>query len=91
MTHQTASATVISRPAPLRRARRACDSRVDWGFRRIQPDWWPLPTEEEVAERIRNYRGFFARLTPEQRAAIDAWDGPDPDVLGDPNGPKRTF
>jgi hypothetical protein len=50
-----------------------------------------LPTEEEVQERMRNFRGVFARMTPEQRAFIDAWDGPDPDVLGDPNGPKREF
>lgn len=51
----------------------------------------PLPSMEEVEERMRNYRGFFARMTPEQRAFLDAWDGPDPDVLGPANGPKRNF
>jgi hypothetical protein len=50
-----------------------------------------LPTPEQVEERLRNYRGFFARMTPEQRAALDNWDGPDPDVLGSPKGPKRKF
>jgi hypothetical protein len=44
---------------------------------------------EDVEERMRSYRGFFARLTPEQIEAIKAYDGPD--VLGDPNGPKRKF
>ena len=50
-----------------------------------------LPTEEEAERILRNRPGFFSSLTPEQRAAIDAWDGPDPDVLGPANGPKRTF
>jgi hypothetical protein len=50
-----------------------------------------LPSEEQIQERMRNFRGVFARMTPEQRAFVEAWDGPDPDVLGDPNGPKRTF
>lgn len=50
-----------------------------------------LPTEEEAERILRSRPGFIASLTPEQLAAIEAWDGPDPDVLGDPNGPKRTF
>ncbi|WP_420129995.1 hypothetical protein [Longimicrobium sp.] len=49
----------------------------------------PLPTMEEVEERLRNYRGFIASLTPEQIEAIHATD--DFEVLGSPNGPKRTF
>ena len=89
MSNRSASAALISRPAPRQRARRASFSHPGWGLRRIQPDWWPLPTDEEVEERLRNYRGFFASLTPEQRAAMYAYDGPE--VLGDPNGPKRTF
>jgi hypothetical protein len=50
-----------------------------------------LPTIEEAERRLRSRPGFIASLTPEQLAAMEAWDGPDPDVLGDPNGPKRTF
>jgi hypothetical protein len=73
----------------MQRARRASFSHPGWGLRRIQPDWWPLPTDEEVEERLRNYRGFIARLTPEQIAAMQATD--DFEVLGDPNGPRRTF
>ena len=88
MTDRTASATLIARPAPLR-ARRACDSHPGWGLRRIQPDWWPLPTMEEVEERMRNYRGFFSSLTPEQIEAIKACE--EFEVLGPANGPKRTF
>jgi hypothetical protein len=49
----------------------------------------PLPTMEEVEERMRGYRGFIASLTPEQIAAMDAYDGPE--VLGPANGPKRKF
>jgi hypothetical protein len=50
-----------------------------------------LPTEEEIQDRLRNFRGVFTRMTPEQRASIEAWDGPDPDVLGPANGPRRKF
>jgi hypothetical protein len=88
MSNRTASATLISPPAQ-QRARRASFSHAGWGLRRIHPDWWPLPSMEEVEERMRNYRGFFARLTPEQIAAIDAYDGPE--VLGSVDGPKRKF
>jgi hypothetical protein len=85
MTDRTASTTLATRP----RVRRASRSHPGWGLRRIQPDWWPLPTMEEVEARLRSYPGFFASLTPEQRAIMDAWDGPE--VMGDPNGPKRKF
>ncbi|HEX5869594.1 MAG TPA: hypothetical protein VFY65_04200 [Longimicrobium sp.] len=50
-----------------------------------------LPTEEEAERILRSRPGFIASLTPEQRAFIDAWNGPDPDVMGSPNGPRRTF
>lgn len=50
-----------------------------------------LPTDEEAERILRSRPGFIASLTPEQLAAIEAWDGPDPDVLGDPNGPRRKF
>jgi hypothetical protein len=89
MSNRTTSASAISRPAPLQRPRRASFSHPGWGLRRIQPDWWPLPSMEEVEERMRNYRGFIARLTPEQIAAMDACDGPE--VLGPANGPRRKF
>ncbi|HEU0302826.1 MAG TPA: hypothetical protein VFR37_25415 [Longimicrobium sp.] len=88
MSNRTASPTLISRPAPPR-ARRASFSHPGWGLRRVHPGWWPLPSTEEVEERLRNYRGFVAHLTPEQIAAMDACDGPE--VLGNPYGPKRTF
>lgn len=48
-----------------------------------------LPTPEQVEERMRNYRGFYASLTPEQRAAREAYDGPE--VLGPANGPRRQL
>jgi hypothetical protein len=48
-----------------------------------------LPTIEEAERRLRSRPGFFARLTPEQIAAMDAYDGPE--VLGPANGPKRKF
>lgn len=85
MRNRASVAPIFASPAPPRAA-----SSTPWG-ERLMLRVLGLPTEEEVAERLRNYRGFFARLTPEQRAAIDAWDGLDPDVLGPANGPKRTF
>jgi hypothetical protein len=76
-------------PAPPRRARRACDPRLGWGFRRTEPDWWPLPAMEEVEARLHSRPGFIASLTPEQIEAIMAYDGPE--VLGPADGPRRTF
>lgn len=85
-------------PAPPRRRRSATLARVlssgrgNWGLRRIRRAWFsppPLPSIEEVEARLRSYPGFFASLTPEQRAIMDAWNGPE--VLGDPNGPKRKY
>jgi len=49
----------------------------------------PPPPFEEALARIRGYQSLLSRLTPEQWAAIKAYDGPE--VFGDPNGPKRTF
>jgi hypothetical protein len=48
-----------------------------------------LPTIEEAERILRSRPGFIASLTPEQIAAMDAYDGPE--VLGSPNGPKRQF
>jgi hypothetical protein len=59
-----------------------------WG-ERLMLRMMGLPTIEEVEERTRGYRGFIASLTPEQIAAMDAYDGPE--VLGPANGPKRKF
>lgn len=41
-----------------------------------------LAPMKEVDERMRGYRGHIARLTPQQIAAIDAYDGPE--VFGSP-------
>ncbi|HST59806.1 MAG TPA: hypothetical protein VLK84_13975 [Longimicrobium sp.] len=65
---------------------------VRWGIRRIRRSWYsppPIPSLEEAERRMRNHPGFFASLTPEQLAAIKAYDGPE--VWGNRNGPKRTF
>jgi hypothetical protein len=86
MKNQASIAPSIASPA----APQPATSTTPW-TERLMLRLMGIPTEEEVTERMRNYQGFFARMTPEQRAFIDAWDGPDPDVLGDPNGPKRTF
>ncbi|HEY0015966.1 MAG TPA: hypothetical protein VGC13_06590 [Longimicrobium sp.] len=88
--HATA---LISQPVRRHasRPRFACAAGCRRGIRRIRASWefMPLPTMEEVEERMRGYRGFIASLTPEQIAAMDAYDGPE--VLGPANGPKRKF
>lgn len=48
-----------------------------------------LPTIEEAERILRNRPGFFARMTPEQLAAMDSIDPYE--VLGPANGPKRKF
>jgi hypothetical protein len=48
-----------------------------------------LPSEEEAERILRNRPGFFSSMTPEQRAALGTFDGPE--VLGPANGPTRTF
>ena len=83
---------MTSSAAPPSSSRPRSDSgrNAGWRIRRIRRAWfYPPPSMEEVEERLRSYRGFFASLTPEQRAAFDDYDGPE--VLGNPNGPKRTF
>lgn len=59
-----------------------------WG-QRLMLRLMGVPTDEQVEERLRNYRGFIARLTAEQIAAMQATD--DFEVLGSPKGPRRTF
>jgi hypothetical protein len=75
-----------------RRPRMACGRHAEWGIRRIRRNWvsMPLPTMEEVEERLRGYRGFFASLTPEQVAILESLDEFGA-ICGDPNGPKRTW
>lgn len=87
MTNRAIPGTLVSRTASRRRFTGV--PRARWGLRHIQPFWMsmPLPTMEEVEERLGNYRGFFASLTPEQMNAIEAYDGPD--LPGSPNGPRR--
>ena len=49
-------------------------------LRRLLPPWLA-----EVEERLRKRAGFFESLTPEQRAFLDSYDGPE--VLGPPPPP----
>jgi hypothetical protein len=85
MRNRASAAPIFASPAAPRPA-----STHSWG-ERLMLRILGLPTEEEAERILRSRPGFIASLTPEQRAFIEAWDGPDPDVLGDPNGPKRTF
>lgn len=83
---------MLSPAAPPSSSRPRLDSgrNASWRIRRIRRSWfYPPPSMEEVEERLRSDRGFFASLTPEQRAAMEAYDGPE--VLGDPNGPRRKY
>jgi hypothetical protein len=73
---------MFASPAPPRPAS------PSWG-ERLMLRILGLPTEEEAERILRSRPGFFASLTPEQRAAMDAYDGPE--VLGPANGPKRKF
>jgi hypothetical protein len=43
------------------------------------------PELAKIEERLRRRPGFFASLTPEQRAFLDNYDGPE--VLGPPPPP----
>jgi hypothetical protein len=84
MKNRASIAPIIASPA----APRPTSSTTPW-TERLMLRLMGIPTDEEVAERLRNYRGFIARLTPEQIAAMDATD--EFEVLGSPNGPRRTF
>lgn len=59
-----------------------------WG-ERLMLRLMGLPSIEEAERRLNSQPGFIASLTPEQIAAMDAYDGPE--VLGPANGPKRKF
>ena len=83
MRDRASATSIFASPASPRAA-----VRTSWG-ERLMLRLLGLPTPEQVEERMRNYRGFFARLTPEQLAAMDSIDPYE--VLGDPNGPKRKF
>jgi hypothetical protein len=82
MSDRASAAPIFATPAP--------PPRPSWA-ERLMLRLLRLPTIEEAERILRNRPGFFAQLTPEQRARWDAWDGPDPDVLGPANGPKRKF
>jgi hypothetical protein len=84
MRNRASAAPIFASPAPPRRS----DAPFSWS-ERLMLRLMGLPSIEEVEERTRNYRGFIASLTPEQIAAMDAYDGPE--VLGPANGPKRKF
>jgi hypothetical protein len=83
MRNRASAAPIFASPAPPRHP-----DAFSWG-ERLMLRLMGLPPIEEVEERMRGYRGFIASLTPEQIAAMDAYDGPE--VLGPANGPKRKF
>lgn len=83
MNEHVSAAPVFAAPASGRATRR-----TPW-HERLMLRLYGLPTDEQIEERMRDYKGFIARLTPEQIAAMDAYDGPE--VLGPANGPRRTF
>lgn len=85
MKDRASAAPIFAAPAPPRPA-----ATHPW-YERLWLRVMGLPTTEEAERILRSRPGFIASLTPEQRAFIDAWDGPDPDVMGSPNGPRRTF
>lgn len=76
-------ASIAASPAPPRVARR-----TPWR-ERVMLRILGLPTQEEAERILRNRRGLFARLTPEQWAAMDSIDPYE--VLGPANGPMRKF
>jgi hypothetical protein len=82
MRNRASAAPMFASPAPPRPAS------PSWG-ERLMLRILGLPSEEEAERILRSRPGFFASLTPEQIAMMDATD--QFDVLGDPNGPKRTF
>jgi hypothetical protein len=80
MRDQASAAPIFAAPRPA--------TTHSWG-ERLMLRILGLPTEEEAERILRSRPGFIASLTPEQIAAMDAYDGPE--VLGSPNGPKRKF
>lgn len=83
MSNQASAAPIFASPAAPRPA-----TAHSWG-ERLMLRILGLPTEEEAERILRSRPGFIASLTPAQIEAIMAYDGPQ--VLGSPNGPKRTF
>lgn len=83
MRNQASAAPIFAAPATPRPA-----TAHSWS-ERLMLRVLGLPTEEEADRILRSRPGFIASLTPEQIEAINAYDGPE--VLGDPNGPKREF
>jgi hypothetical protein len=73
------------------RARTVYGDPAGGALRRIRrARYAPPPPLEEALARMRGYRSLLSRLTPEQWAAIKAYDGPE--ILGDSrSGPQRTF
>lgn len=82
MRNQASAAPIFASPAV------PSPASPSWG-ERLMLRILGLPTEEESERILRSRPGFIASLTPEQIEAIMAYDGPE--VLGSPNGPKRTF
>ena len=77
--------------AVSRRRRIQVSDRAAFRFRRIRSSiWTPAPAWEEVEERLRNYRGFFASLTPGEVALWKSLDEGGA-ICGDPTRPKRMY
>lgn len=83
MRNRTSAAPIFASPAPPRPS-----DAPSWS-ERIVARLLGLPSLEEAERRLRSEPGFIASLTPEQIAAMDAYDGPE--VLGPRNGPRRKF
>lgn len=83
MSERASATPIFSAPAPDRAA-----PRTSWR-ERLMLRLLGLPTPEQVEERMRNYRGFISRLTPEQIAMMHGCD--EFEVLGPANGPKRKL
>jgi hypothetical protein len=80
MRNRASAAPIFVTPAP---------PRPSWG-ERLMLRVLRLPTIEEAERILRNRPSFFASLTPEQFAAIEA-SGDEFEVMGPANGPKRDF
>lgn len=76
-----ASGRDFTHPAVATSRRKQMDARVRRGIMRIT-----APSIEAAERRMRNTSTFLSSLTPDQRAAILEYDGPE--VLGC-GGPKR--
>lgn len=73
-----------TQPAGAVPVRRPVFSRISRTIGRMV---FPAPSIEEAERRMRSRPSFIATMTPEQIAAIDAFDGPE--VVGRGGPPRR--